>query len=523
MKKAFKSSICLITALSLLTGLFSGCSMFKLPSAAPVVTETPSPTAYKKGAGDNIFSINYSSEYGINPYNAQNKVNQLVSSLVYESLFVLDEDFAFHPLLCDSFSSEGGTSYRFNIKSGVTFHDGIPLTAYDVAYSLNQAKKSGLYSERLSKVTDISAVNSTTLRVSLSKPDMLFPALLDIPIIKSGEINQTNPVGSGPYSFSVDSNGSYLKAYESWREYKSIPVKTIFLQTYTIENIITAFEGNYLDLVFTDPLDLSTVNIKGSSDTYFFDTSSLNYLAFNMKSTAFSNPEIRRAVSYSINREYIAGNLMSYAASVAYLPTLMMKEPLGAIRSQVSYSPETAKYILNANGILDRNNDGLLEYADGSRFSVKFIASRDNPYKLAAAKDIVSSLVKVGVSVDFRQLPWEDYLAALRNGDFDVYYAETRLCADFDLSPLLVGGAINFGGIADSAYNVLMDAYLSADDNSRLAAAQALYSDIIKTAPIIPIVFRRQAIVSKRGVILGAKPSQSNVFRSIENWKISLG
>jgi peptide/nickel transport system substrate-binding protein len=522
MKKAYKGTICILISAALLFGLLSGCGSFSLPSASPAGQTTPVTTAYQKGSGDNIFSINYSSKYGINPFSGQNKVNQLVSSLVYESLFVLDLDYAFQPLLCESWTTEGGLSFKFNIKSGVSFHDGIPLTAYDVAFSLNQAKKSGIYIERLSKITNISALDAKTVSVSLSKADMLLPALLDIPIIKSGEINLRNPVGSGPYSLLSDSGGSYLKAYEGWREFKSLPVQRIYLQEYTTENIISAFEGNYLDLVFSDPLDLSSVNIKGSSDVYYFDTTNLHYLAFNMQSAAFSNSEIRRAVGYAVNREYIAGNLMSYAASVAYLPTLMMKEQLGQIRNQYSYSPDTAKSIMSASGIEDINKDGLLEYKSGGLFTIKFIANKDNPYKLAAAKEIAASLVKIGVSVDFRQLSWEEYLAALRNGDFDMYYAETKLPADFDISALVSGGNLNFGRINDSAYGVLMNAYLAADDNSRLAAAQALYSDIAKTAPIIPVVFRRQAIVAKRGVISGALPSQSNVFKGIEKWKISL-
>ncbi len=522
MKKAYKSCIFLILAATLLPGLLSGCDFFKLPSASPEAKPTPTTISYKPGGGDNIFSINYSPEYGINPISGLNKANRLVTELVYESLFVLDKDYNYRSVLCDSWTTDGGKSFRFIIKQGITFHDGTPLTAYDVAFSLNQAKKSGLYGERFSKVTKIEALGANTVTITLSRANMMLPALLDVPVIKSGEINVKNPVGSGPYMLTKEDGGYVLKAYGNWRNSQSLPLQKIFLQEYKSENILAAFEGRYLDLLFTDPLDVSSVNIKGSSDTSYFDTTSLQYIGFNVNGTAFSNPEVRRAMSYLINRDYIAGNLMSYAASPAYLPTLLMKEDLAGIRNEYAYAPDTAKLILSANNIADRNNDGLLENQSGAQFTVRFIASKDNPYKLAAARNISESLVKLGVSVDFRQLSWEDYLKALKSGDFDMYYAEVKLTADFDLSPLLAGGSLNFGGIKDGAYGLLMDAYLAADDNLRKAAAQALYSDIAKTAPIMPVVFRRQAVVTKRGVVSGAEPSQSNVFYNIEKWKIDL-
>ncbi len=522
MRKAYISCVFLILAGIFLAGVLSGCGSFKIPAASEEIKTAPTSTPYKPGGGDNIFSINYSPEYGINPLNGLNKGNRLVSSLVYESLFVLDKDYNYRSVLCDSWTTDRGKSFRFVIKQGITFHDGTPLTAYDIAFSLNQAKKSGLYGERFSKVTKIEALGPNTVTVALSKANMMFPALLDVPVIKSGEINVKNPVGSGPYMFDKQDGGYVLKAYENWRNSASLPVQKIFLQEYKPEGILSAFEGRYLDLVFTDPLDVASVNIKGSNDTNYFDTTSMQYVAFNVNGAAFSNPEVRRAMSYLINRDYISGNLMSYAASPAYLPTLLMKEELANIKNEYAYSPDTARQILGANGISDRNGDGLLENPAGSQFAVKFIVSKDNPYKLAAARNISEALVKLGASVDFRQLSWEEYLNALKNGDFDMYYAEVKLTADFDLSALLAGGALNFGGIKDGAYGLLMDAYLAADDNSRKAAAQALYSDIAKTAPIVPVVFRRQGVVAKRGVVSGAEPSQSNVFYNIEKWKITL-
>lgn len=519
MKTAYRRIICIFAAAVI--GLSSGCSVLQ-PSSKTSAHISPTLSPSKQASSDGIFSINYSKQYGLNPLNGSNRVNQLASGLVYESLFTLDNNFNYYPVLCDSWTTVEGVSFKFVIKNGISFQDGSQLTAYDVAYSLNQAKKSGIYGERLSKVSEIKVETSYVLSITLTKADMMFPALLDIPVIREGSINSKTPLGTGPYFLSSDSRGICLEAYQGYRNYKNLPVQKIYLQEFNTENILNAFENNYLDLVFVDPLDISSVNIKGSNDSRYFDTTSLQYLGFNMNT--FSSSEVRRALGFAVDRDSITGGIMAYSASPAYVPTLMMKDDLASIKSGLYYSPDKVKEILGESGISDKNKDGLLEYKDGVRFTVRFLANKDNPFKLAAAKSIADTLTKLGVTVDFRQLSWEDYKKALDNGDFDMYYAEATLTADFDLSAILKsGGALNFGRVKDGAYSVLIDAYLAADDNTRKAAAEALYGDIAKTAPIIPVVFRRQAVVSKRGVVDGAEPSKSSVFRGIENWGINLG
>ncbi len=529
--KKYTRYISIFLAAALFTGLLSGCSLFKLPGEAPAgkpdVTPTPSAAVSKYKAGDKIFSLNYSSKHGINPLNSLNKVNQTVASIVYEGLFTLDENFGFSPLLCEDWWTNDGLYFTFKLREGVTFHDGTGLSASDVVYSINQAKGTAAYGSRFTTMSGISAADSRTFSISISKVNMLFPALLDVPIIKSGTVGEKNPVGTGPYALSSKEDYMYLTAHKGWRAYDKLSVKEIYLQEYDADSMISAFEGGYLDLVCTDPTDVSSVNLGGNCETHYFDTTYLQYLGFNMNGGFLSMPEARLAVSRAIDRSYIASAIMSYSAKEAYFPTLREKDVLSKLAAKNSFSEGAAKGILISAGISDYNNDGWLEYKSGGVpivFTVKFIANKDNPVKLAAAKSIAEALKKLGINVDFQALAWNDYVAALEKGDFDMYYAEVKLKADFDLSEILVsGGSLNYGGIKDEGYRALIDAYYAATDELRPSAAEALYSDIASTNPIVPVVFRSQAMVTMRGVVTGASPTQSSVFRKIEDWKIDLG
>lgn len=517
---------------AILTGLLGGCSLFKLPEpeGAAEPTPTPSPSSVSPEgslSGDSIFSINYSSLYGLNPINDLKRVNQLASALVYEGLFAYDENFDYYPVLCESFSTEDGTYYTFKIKSGITFHDGTPLTADDIAYSLNQARRSSLYAGRFSDIYGVTAVDSGTLAVSLLRPNKLFPVLLDVPIIKEGTADEENPPGTGPYMLIKEQDSSLLKAYEGWRSYDSLPLKRIYLQEYGADSLVGAYEEGYIDLVISDPNDASALAFSGNSEARYYNTTYMQYLGFNMNGGFFSDPDMRRALTYLIDRTYIAQTLMSGGGAESFVPTVVKSEASAAVASQFSYSPKKTKEILDAAGVSDYDKDGWVEYLSGNvpvEFTVRFIANKDNPAKLAAAESIAQAMRGLGINVDFHELSWEDYLSALEYGNFDMYYAEVKLTADFDLSELLFrNGSLNYGGINDNAYEILLSAYLSADDSLRETAAEALYNDIANTAPIVPVVFRRQAMLTKRGIVSGAQPSASGVFNDIASWTVDLG
>ena len=124
---------------------------------------------------ENSFGLSYLSQYGLNPFTCTATVNRSLFSLMYESLFVVTQDFNASPVLCDSFESvAGGTLYRFKLLEEARFSDGSPLTSEDVKASLRAAGKSNLYrrqkwlrknSREVSRMsTSAPSVTSTTAR-----------------------------------------------------------------------------------------------------------------------------------------------------------------------------------------------------------------------------------------------------------------------------------------------------------------------------------------------------------------------
>lgn len=73
--------------------------------------------------------------------------------------------------------------------------------------------------------------------------------------------------------------------------------------------------------------------------------------------------------------------------------------------------------------------------------TLTLIVNEENSYKVSMASRIASQLSQYDLRVTVRTMSWSSYTQALRSGNYDLYYAECRLTADWDLTPLLAAAA----------------------------------------------------------------------------------
>ena len=151
-----------------------------------------------------------------------------------------------------------------------------------------------------------------------------------------------------------------------------------------------------------------------------------------------------------------------------------------------------------------------------------FLVNSENVAKTSAAQLIAYQLEAAGFSVELKQLPFEEFAAALAWGEFDLYLGETALTAGFDLAPLLgSAGALNYGGWWAEGVDGLLDAMLSAAPEERVTHAGAFFALFNEQAPIVPILFKNGSVLTQWGQLSGLSPVRGNVFYRLENWIIS--
>ena len=535
----------IIIILILIAPVLQGCEFFALvppvqhqppPPSPQQPQETPpdydepvqtSPPAPPSPPSQGRFALRYDDAGTLNPLLTLSRDNILLSSLLYESLFTLDSSFQAQPVLCDTWETEDYTRFTFVIKPDIAVNDGSVLTAYDVAYSFRQAMSRGRYVSRFDSVLTLEVDDDLTFRIELSAPNSRLFNLLDFPIIKSGTIDQRIPPGTGPYTI-VEEGPPRLIRFHRHRDAAGIPLLIINLKTSGDNELTQLFDDGSLSLIWDDPGDTFDIRLNRLHETRFYDTTALQFIGFNTSSIVFRDPDVRRAVSSSIERQYIVDEIMpgqSLAAPLALSPAFPWYDTAWEDNPLDPY--QEMSLLFERAELKDYNDDSYLELADGFggyiSFSIDFIVNSENTHKVQAAYRIARTLRIAGLNIVVRELPWDRFINALETGDFDMYYGETVLGGDFDLSSLLLPGPLNYGRTASTGYAPFIEDFLAARGPNEIRYASSVLCERIRlNAPFAPILYKRYAIYTPLGAILSAELSPSSVFFNFTEWTINL-
>lgn len=452
------------------------------------------------------FSLPYAPEQTLDPITCADGMQQVVASLLCEGLFRLGLDFEPEPWLCQSYTYDPSTyTYVFTLRSGVTFSDGSPLTAADVKATLDRARTSARYQARLSDITSITA-GSGTVTVTLSAPNTGFPALLDIPIVKSG--TQDAPVGTGPYLLSMEDSSTWLVTNQSWWRNRKLPVDRIALvEASDQDTMFYRFSSHDVQLITADLTGSSTVSVPGNVTYLDADTTVLQYLGCNTRRAPLDNAALRQCLWSGIDRSQLVSAFFSSHAKAAQFP-VSPSSPLYPSELEEKYSIAAFSAAVTETGV-------------STSRTLTLLVNEENSFKVSAAQQIAKGFAAAGLSVSVKAVPWDEYMAALAAGNFDLYYGEVRLTADWDLTSLLgSGGALNYSGWADAQTDELLAAFAAAGD--RTAAMEQLCSYLITQSPILPVCFKSTSVLVQAHVVEGLTPTMAEPFYNFPTCEVFL-
>ena len=486
-----------------------------LPLGACVPAEQPGSTSAPEvsAPGDtsvqlpvNVpFALPIYTEQSMHPVLTSNRANLTLAPLLYEPLFQVNEAFEAEPVLCSGWSvSEDKLTWIFTLQAGVTFSDGTPLTGAAVADALTLAcGKDSRYSSRLACVARITGTEDS-VTVVLHQPRGNLPLLLDIPIaLGKGDV----PLGTGPYVLRDEGGAPVLAARSDWWQSSHLPAEELLLQPVeTGDDLIFSFDSGSIALVDVDLMGTNALGFSGSYETWDYATTDMIYLGFNTREkTLFENPALRQALAKAVDRDTVTRTVFSGHAVPASLP--IHPDSPGwdrALASVWDYDPQPLVAAVSE----------LKE----SRRTLTFLVNSENSAKVSTAEFIAYQLESVGLTVTLQILPFEDYSAALKAGNYDLYLGEVVLTADFDLSALLTPtGTLNYGGWANEETDVLLARAASASAGEP-ADLHALLSHLEEQVPFTPICFKNGSVLTRWGRLSGLSPLRGNVFYRLENW-----
>ena len=275
------------------------------------------------------------------------------------------------------------------------------------------------------------------------------------------------------------------------------------------EAILYQFSSHEVQLITADLIGTEPITATGNISYEDADTTVLQFLGFNTARAPFQDSAARRALGLGINRETLVSAVLSGHARAAQFPVSPVS-PLYPAELESLYSYDDFAAAMEAAGL----NTGRTR-------TVTLLVNQENTFKVSAAEHIAQALSDFDLQIQVEALPWEEYAAALAAGNFDLYYGEVRLPANWDLSALVgTGGSLNYGGWADPQTEQLLAACAAAED--RAAALSDLCAYLQQQAPILPLCFKSSSVLYQTGAVSGLTPTAAEPFYDLPSCQIHL-
>ena len=454
-------------------------------------------------------SVPYLAEDSLNPFYVETVTNAALVSLYCRSLYTLDTGFnAVNDIAQSQIVSV--ENVKVNLRQDVLFSDGSPVTAEDVVYSFEAARRSGLYAEQIGNIDSCDAPDERTVLFSLESPDVNALNALIFPVVKKGTADRAEdlPVSCGHYRFSQDGIRTSLVCNTEYAG-DLPPVGTVRLTEVTENTVLeTLVDAGEISFCYSDLSHGSAKRTYASvTDVYL---NNLVFIGVNKKNVNFGVAEMRRALSLALDRqEIVSAGFQSFARAAVI--------PFNTSWTAVAESAAAAE--LNFNADLEAAEALLAPYGAGTGRTecfVTLLCPESNSFLRNTADVIVKQLAAVNVTVTVETVDRYDYHEALETGKFDMYLGEIKLSPTMSLDPFFNDGAASYG--IDTEEGEIADSYYRYRGGELdLDGFIGTFTDV---TPFIPLCYRngRMCYTSDASAVSGV--SEFCLFGSIDRWQI---
>ncbi|MDX5446197.1 MAG: peptide-binding protein [Zoogloeaceae bacterium] len=464
-----------------------------------------------------------------------------VQNYVLESLLSRDPDtLEWQGLIAQDWSvSDDGLKITFRLKRDVSFSDGQPLTARDVAFSFEFVMNEAIAAPRLrayfAKIQRVVALDDHTVEFVFAEPyfnslqlaggmDILpehfYRRFLDDP----RRFNESRGLllGSGPYRMPDPENWTpdqgRVELERNPRYWGAVDGPFDRIVWRVIENDsarLTTFRNQDIDLYLARPreyqqlLDDKGLGARSHHFEYMSPTAGYSYIAWNQersgKPTRFADPRVRMAMSHLTDVERVIKEVFLGYAERAVSPFSPRSPQHDPALTPVPHDVERAKALLAEAGFADRNGDGILESEDGKPFEFEltfFQDSEDTRRMVLFLRDLYA---RAGIVMKPRPTEWSVMIDNLNRKDFDAITlgwtsgVETDIFQIFHSSQIVDGGD-NFITYRNAALDRLIDAARGeVDEDRRMSLWRQAERELVADQPYT-FLFRRQtlAFIDKR-------------------------
>ncbi len=411
------------------------------------------------------------------PAYATNSYDYYVSRFVFETLLRFGPDGKFEPCLAEKWSaSEDGTVFTFVLRDGVKFHDGTPLTAEDVKYSIeyvgfpdyNGARASfisaikGVKDFKEGKTKDLAGIkvlDQNTIQITTEKTYSsgflrfgtnfeIFPKHIweNVEVGKAQEATELmrHPIGTGPFKMTEyvpDQYVTFTHFDEYWGGAPKLG-KIILIKTNQDTAQAQLFRGE-IDQIYPGSITKAEADQFEAHGMIISEVprNAYQYMTVNLTMPAFQDKRVRQAIAYAVNRQGVVDSFLEGHGEVANnpYPSTFWAHPDGM--NEYEYNPQKALELFKAAGWEYRADENKM-YIDGKPAKFLLTYSKGNVVREKCAALFQQNLKDVGIEIELQLM------------EFGVMYDEDKR-SDYEIS--LVGqGSENDGDLSKFYYSAFI-------------------------------------------------------------------
>lgn len=455
--------------------------------------------------------------------------NNAALGTIFEPLTILTGEGLIEPGLAASWKNVDDLTWDFTLRDA-KFHDGAPVTAEDVIYSLQRPgniQSPAPFTTYTKAITGMEAVDDKTVRLKTEKPYPLLPLDLSRVLIvekKVAEANDTQAmnlgngvIGTGPYkfvSFTPDEQLSLTRNDDYWGDapaWQNVQIRVISDDAARTSALLSG-GVDAIENVPTPDIE----RMRGEDGVNFASGKSQRFVFLFLDSgrdqppgvtgkdgqplaeNPLKDPRVRKAINLSINRQAIADRVMMGLAYPSNNIVFDGGEGFVADLENPPYDPEKAKALLAEAG-----------YPDGFKLSIASPNNRMiNDEKVVQA--VAQMLTRVGIETAVDAMPFSVIASRGQKGEFGVSMMswgsttegstpirQMLACKDADKG----WGAVNWGNYCNEKVDELLaEALATVDTDKRRSILEEAITTLMDDTAFVPLYFQGSTWAAADGI-----------------------
>jgi peptide/nickel transport system substrate-binding protein len=356
-------------------------------------------------------------------------------------------DFATEPGLAESWTaSDDGLTYTYTLREGLLWSDGTPLTADDVAWTVNTSRDQGwMNHSSITANLEATAVDARTVTITSSVPDPKLPTM-DVYILPkhiweeqaAGDIttyDALDGVGAGPFTLQEWKSGQSWTMKANPNYWKGAPAidQVVFRVFTNADAMVAALKKGEIDAANAVPSSaFADLQSAEGIEAIFGTQGSMSELAMNGMGgglgdghPALQDVDVRHAIHHAIDKQVlfdrvingygVQGTTLSVSPDPAWKPAIPEAE-------QYTYDPAKAQQLLDDAGYIDTNGDGVREMPGGGQELVFRYAERSESEVAAPIRELITGwLEQIGIGTEVSVVDDTQLTDVVASGEYDLF------------------------------------------------------------------------------------------------------